>query len=72
MLGQSKMGKSLYTYKMLQIATFQPKFDKVYFFRQHSQPLRDFMQKEIEDFDFVSALNFEFLDSLKTTVKINW
>ena len=42
---------------------FQPKFDN--FFYQHSQPLYDVTQKEIENIDFVQAVNFDFIDSLK-------
>ena len=34
-------------------------------FIQHSQPLYDVMQKEIENFEFVRGVNFEFIDSLK-------
>ena len=34
-------------------------------FYQHSQPLYDVMQKEIENLEFVRGVNFEFLDSLK-------
>ena len=45
--------------------TFQPKFDKIYFFYQHSQPLYDVMQKVIESLEFVRGVNFEFIDSLK-------
>ena len=50
---------------MGKIGTIQPKFDKVYFFYQHSQPLSDVMQKEIENLEFVQGVNFEFIDSLK-------
>ena len=52
--------RSLFT-----IGTFQPKFDKIYFFYQHSQPLYDVMQNEIEKFEFVQGVNFEVIDSLK-------
>ena len=34
-------------------------------FYQHSQPLYDVMQKEIENLDFVQGVSFEFIDSLK-------
>ena len=44
---------------------FQSKFDKIYFFYQHSQTLYDVMQKKIETFEFVQDVNFEFIDSLK-------
>ena len=61
----SETGKSQLIYNWLKIGTFQPKFDKIYFFYQHSQHLYDFMQKEIESLEFVRGVNFEFIDSLK-------
>ena len=61
----SETGKSQLIYNWLKIGTFQPKFDKIYFFYQHSQPLYDVMQKEIENLEFVQGVNFEFIDSLK-------
>ena len=36
-----------------------------YFIYQHSQPLYDVMQKEINNFEFVRGVNFDFIDSLK-------
>ena len=65
LVGPSETGKSQFIYNWLKIGTFQPKFDKIYFFCQHSQPLHDVMQKEIENLEFVQGLNFEFIDSLK-------
>ena len=65
LVGPSETGKSQPIYNWLKIGTFQPKFDKIYFFYQHSQPLYDAMQKEIENPVFVSGVNFEFFDSLK-------
>ena len=35
------------------------------FFYQHSQPLYDIMQIEIDRFEFVQGVNFEFIDLLK-------
>ena len=60
-------GKSQLIYNWLKIGTIQPKFDKIYFFSQHSQPLYDVMQKKIENLEFVRAVNFEFIDSLKNS-----
>ena len=65
LVGPSETGKSQLNYNWLKIGTFQPKFDKIYFFYQHSQPLYDVMQKEIENLEFVCGVNFEFIDSLK-------
>ena len=65
LVGPSETGKSQLIYNWLKIGTFQPKFDKIYFFYQHSQPLYNVMQKEIENLEFVQGVNFEFIDSLK-------
>ena len=65
LVGLSETGKSQPIYNWLKIGRFQPKFDKIYFFYQHSQPLYDVMQKEIENLEFVRGRNFEFVDSLK-------
>ena len=65
LVGPSETGKSQLIYNWLKLGIFQPKFDKIYFFYQHSQPLYDVMQKEIENLEFVQGGNFEFIDSLK-------
>ena len=63
--GPSGTGKLQLSYNWLKIGTFQPKFDKIYFFYQHSQTLYDVMQKEIKNLEFVQGVNFESIDSLK-------
>ena len=45
LVGPSETGKSQLIYNWLKIGTFQPNFDKIYFFYQHSQPLYNVMQK---------------------------
>ena len=65
LVGPLETGKSQPIYNWLKTGTFQPKFDKIYFFYQHSQPLYDVMQKEIENLEFVRGVNFEFIHSLK-------
>ena len=65
LVGPSEPRKSQLIYNWLTAGKFQPKFDKICFFYQHSQPLYDVMQKEIENLEFVQGLNFEFIDSLK-------
>ena len=65
LVGHSETGKLKPIYNWLKIGTFQPKFDKIYFFYQHSQHLYDVMQKQIENLEFVQGVNFEFIDSLK-------
>ena len=68
MVGLSETGKSQLIYNWLKIGTFQPKFDKIYFFHQHSQPLYHVMQKEIINLEFVQGVNFETIYSLKNNV----
>ena len=65
LVGPSETEKWQLIYNWLKNGTFQPKFDKIYFIYQHSQPLYDVMQKEIENLGFVQGGNFEFIDSLK-------
>ena len=66
LVGPSKTGKSQLIYKWLKIGTFQPNFDKTYFFYQQSQPLYNVMQKEIENLEFVPGVCFEIIDSLES------
>ena len=48
---------------------FNQSLTKFRFFYQHSQPLYDVMQKEIENLEFAHGVNFEFIDSLKNNGK---
>ena len=50
LVGPSEARKTQLLYNWLKIGTFQAKFDKIYLFYQHSQPLFHVMQKEIENF----------------------
>ena len=63
MAGPSELKKQI-IYKWLRIDTFQPSLDNIYFFHQHSQPLYDFKQKQIENFVFVPSLNLDLIDLL--------
>ena len=65
LVGPSEIRKSQLIYNWLKIGTFQPKFDKIYFFNQNSHPLYDIMQKETKKIEFVRRVIFEFIDSLK-------
>ena len=65
LVGPSETGKSQLTYNWLKIGTFQPKFDRIYFFYQHYQPLYNVMRKDIKNLEFVQGVNFELVDSLK-------
>ena len=65
MVVPSGTAKSKLIYNWLKIGTFQQKVEKFFFFYQHSQPLYDVLQIEIENLEFVRGVNFEFIDSLK-------
>ena len=64
LVGHSETGKSQLIYNCLKIGTFESKFDNIYFFYQHSQPLQNVMQKKIKNLDYMQGVNFEFIDSL--------
>ena len=63
-VGPSETAKAQFVYKWLKNGTFQPRFEKLYSFYQHSQTLYDVMQKEIENLQFVRGVNLEYIDSL--------
>ena len=65
LIDPSETGKPQLNYNWLKIGTIQLNLAKFTFVYQHSQPLYDVMQKEIENLEFVRGVNFEFLDSLK-------
>ena len=65
LVGPSDSGKTYLIHEWLKVGTFQPKFDKNYFFYQHPQPHFDVMRKEIDNLEFVQGVHFEFINSLK-------
>ena len=65
LVGPSDSGKTYLIHDWLKVGTVQPKFDKIYFFYQHPQPIYDVMQEEIDIFEFVQGVPFEFINSLK-------
>ena len=65
LVGRSETGETQLTFNWLKIETFHQKFNKIYFFHQHCQPLYDVMQKEMKNLEFLQGVNFEFTDSLK-------
>ena len=65
LVGPSDSGKTYLIHEWLKVGTFQPKFDKNYFFYEHLQPLYDVMQKESDNLEFGQCVHFEFINSLK-------
>ena len=48
LVGPSETGKTQRIYIWLKIGTFHSKFNKIYFFNQHSQLFYDVMQKKFK------------------------
>ena len=65
LVGPSDSGGTYLIHEWLIVGTFRTKFDKIYFFYQHPQPLYDVMQKEIDNLEFVQCEHFGFINSLK-------
>ena len=63
--GPSDSRKRYLIHEWLQNKTFRPKFDKIYFFYLHPQPLYDVMEKEIDNLELVQGAHFELINSLK-------
>ena len=64
-VGPSDSGKAYLIHEWLKVGTFQPKFDKIYFFYQHPQPPYDVLQKGIDNLEFVQSVHLEIINSLK-------
>lgn len=64
LVGPSGSGKSQLIYEWLTVGTFQPAFDKIYYFYQHYQPLYGSMSKDVKNIEFVQGVNFEMINSL--------
>ena len=72
LVGPSETEKAQLLYNWLRIGTNQQKFDEIHSLYQHTQPLYDVLQKEIENILFVRGVNFEKIESLKTTLQSTW
>ena len=65
MVGRSESGKTPLIYEWLTYGTFQPKFDKIFFYSKSLIPIRQ-DAKEIDCIEFVEGVDFELIDSLKS------
>ena len=65
LVGPSDSGNTYLIQQCSKFGTFQTKFEKIYFFHQHLQPLYDVMRKEIDNLEFVQGVHFAFINSLK-------
>ena len=64
LVGPSGSGKSYLIHDWLNIGTFQPNFDKIYYFYQHYQSLYGLMSENIKNIQFIQGVDFEFIQSL--------
>ena len=60
LVGPRECQKSHLTFDCLKIGTFQPKFDKVFYFYQHYQPLYGQMQRN----QIIQGVDFELIENL--------
>ena len=64
LVGPSGSGKSHVIHEWLTIGTFQPEFDKIYYFYQHYQSLYGLMSKDVKNIEFIEGVDFEFIQNL--------
>ena len=64
LVGPSGSGKSRLIFDWLKIGTFQPEFDKIYYFYQHYQPLYGLMKEKIKNIEFINGIDFQFIEQL--------
>ena len=64
LVGPSGSGKSQLIHDWLVFGTFQPEFDKIYYFYQHYHSLYGLMSKNIKNIEFVQGVDFELIQNL--------
>ena len=64
MVGPIGSGKSHLLHEWITIGTFQPEFDKIYYFYQHYQSHYGLMSKDVENIEFKEGVDFEFIQNL--------
>ena len=69
LVGPSGSGKSRLIFDWLKIGTFQPEFDKIYYFYQHYQPLYGLMKEKIKNIEFINGVDFQFIEKLPNNGK---
>ena len=62
LVGPEESGKSQFSYQWLKYGTFQPNFDKKFFY-QNYQPLWDQMQKAFKNHELFQGATFDFFCS---------
>ena len=69
LVGPSGSGKSRLIFDWLKIGTFQPEFDKIYYFYQHFQPLYGLMKEKIKNIEFINVIDFQFIEQIPNNGK---
>ena len=64
LVGPSGSGKCHLNHDWLVFGSFQPEFDKIYYFYQHYQSLYGLMSKNIKTIEFVQGVDFELIQKL--------
>lgn len=64
LVGPSGSGKTQLLLEMLVNGTFQPKFDKIFYFYQHYQPTYSIMLDTVKNVEFIKCVDFELIDNL--------
>ena len=64
LVGPSGSGKTQFIYNMLKNKTFQPGFDKIFYFYQHYQQIYSEMEQVADDIEFVQCVDFDLIDEL--------
>ena len=62
LVGPSGSGKLHLIFEWLKIGKFQPKFDNIFYFYQHYQPLYGQMQRK--NLKFFQGVDFELIENL--------
>ena len=62
LVGPSGSGKLHPFFEWLKFGTIQPKFDKIFYFYQHYQPLYSQMQRK--NLKFVQGVDFDLIENL--------
>jgi hypothetical protein len=64
LVGPSGSGKSQLIFEMLLNGTFQPQFDKIFYFYQEYQLLYSDMMSKIKGIEFIKGIDFELINNL--------
>ena len=64
LVGPSGSGKTVFIIDMLQMKTFQPRFDRIVYFYKHFQAIYDTMMQSIAGIEFFQGVDFELTEKL--------